>query len=296
MFLCDPTRWLLISSWYEWTTIRMIVHSEISEVALAPQCGTGLGLWLSLCIDFPGSASAGCRSIWLSFRFWIPWYRAFVCKVVQLRSSTASRYRAYEIFHMKTRKHVRSSTSWYGAVFFWVVCLDIRIQNQEKLVYQYCRNNFVSVWQLLSRMPWRSAGNGSGSTASWHRVSACNSVSHLEVSKQLDLSAPVVEGIVGCCTCSYLCISTHNTVCQGRERLFDHSCRHDHQRSRVESGARRRYQEGLRRQRMLEWPGPHYLSAPLQFQVHRAVAVGRCRDLQTYGSSVGAAWKHQSGA
>jgi iron only hydrogenase large subunit-like protein len=26
-------------------------------------------------------------------------------------------------------------------------------------------------------------------------------VSHLEVSKQLDLSAPVVEGIVACCTC-----------------------------------------------------------------------------------------------
>ena len=49
--------------------------------------------------------------------------------------------------------------------------------------------------------PWRSAGNGSGSTASWHRVSACNSVSHLEVSKQLDLSAPVVECIVACCTC-----------------------------------------------------------------------------------------------
>ena len=40
----------------------------------------------------------------------------------------------------------------------------------------------MSVWQVLSRMPWRSAGNGSGSTASWHRVSACNSVSHLEVS------------------------------------------------------------------------------------------------------------------
>ena len=40
------------------------------------------------------------------------------------------------------------------------------------------------------------------STASWHRVSACNSVSHLEVSKQLVLSAPVVEGIVACCTCS----------------------------------------------------------------------------------------------
>ena len=39
------------------------------------------------------------------------------------------------------------------------------------------------------------------STASWRRVSACNSVSHLEVSKQLDLSAPVVEGIVACCTC-----------------------------------------------------------------------------------------------
>ena len=30
---------------------------------------------------------------------------------------------------------------------------------------------------------------------------ACNSVSHLEVSTQLDLSAPVVEGIVACCTC-----------------------------------------------------------------------------------------------
>ena len=39
----------------------------------------------------------------------------------------------------------------------------------------------MSVWQVLSRMPWRSAGNGSGSTASWHRVSACNSVFHLEV-------------------------------------------------------------------------------------------------------------------
>ena len=24
----------------------------------------------------------------------------------------------YEIFHMKTREHVRSATSWYGAVFF----------------------------------------------------------------------------------------------------------------------------------------------------------------------------------
>ena len=70
----------------------------------------------------------------------------------------------------------------------------------------------MSVWQVLSRMPWRSAGNGSGSTASWHRVSACNSVFHLEVSNaevivvikpgnQLDLSAPVVEGIVACCTC-----------------------------------------------------------------------------------------------
>ena len=47
----------------------------------------------------------------------------------------------------------------------------------------------MSVSQVLSRMPWRSAGNGSGSTASWHRVSACNSVSHLEVSKHLDLSA-----------------------------------------------------------------------------------------------------------
>ena len=46
---------------------------------------------------------------------------------------------------------------------------------------------------------------------------------------------------------------------------------------------------------MLEWLGPHYLSAPLQFRVHRGVAIGRCRDLQTYGSSVGAAWKHQSG-
>ena len=33
---------------------------------------------------------------------------------------------------------------------------------------------------------------------------------------------------------------------QGRGRLLDHSCRHDHQRSRVESGARRRYQEGLK--------------------------------------------------
>ena len=101
---------------------------------------------------------------------------------------------------MKMSKHVRSSTSWYGAVF-WVICLDIRIQNQNRLVYQYRRSCFVSVWRVLSRMPWRSAGNGSGSTASWHRVSACNSMSHLEVSKQLDLSAPVVEGIVACCTC-----------------------------------------------------------------------------------------------
>ena len=101
---------------------------------------------------------------------------------------------------MKMSKHVRSSTSWCGAVF-WVICLDIRIQNQNRLVYQYCRSYFVSVWQFLSRRPWRSAGNGSGSTASWHRVSACNSVSHFEVSKQLDLSAPVVEGIVACCTC-----------------------------------------------------------------------------------------------
>ena len=57
------------------------------------------------------------------------------------------------------------------------------------------------VWQFLLRMPWRRAGNSSGSTASWHRISACNSVSHLEVSTQLDLSAPVVEGIVACCTC-----------------------------------------------------------------------------------------------
>ena len=44
-------------------------------------------------------------------------------KVVQLRSSTAITVPSlfgefYEIFHMKTRKHVRSSTSWYGAVFF----------------------------------------------------------------------------------------------------------------------------------------------------------------------------------
>ena len=31
----------------------------------------------------------------LSFRFWIPWYWAFVCKVVQLRSSAASWYQAY---------------------------------------------------------------------------------------------------------------------------------------------------------------------------------------------------------
>ena len=29
------------------------------------------------------------------------------------------------------------------------------------------------VWQFLLRMPWRRAGNSSGSTASWHRVSAC---------------------------------------------------------------------------------------------------------------------------
>ena len=166
--------------------------------------------------------------------------------------------------------------------------------------------------------------------------------------KQLDLSAPVVEGIVACCTCrlkqwlvvvhlsfvatggSFVlalrlhCCRSHGSECRlksvkwlascsslyenslshsfirptlyfCRDRLLDHSCRHDHQRSRVESGARRRYQEGLRRQRMLEWPGPHYLSAPLQFQCHRTVAVGRCRDLQTYGSSVGVAWKHQSG-
>ena len=33
--------------------------------------------------------------------------------------------------------------------------------------------------------------------------------------------------------------------------------------------------------------------APSEFQVHRTVAVRRCRDLQTFESSVGA-WKHQS--
>ena len=69
----------------------------------------------------------------------------------------------YEIFHMKTREHVRSSTPWYGAVF---------LGNLSWYLY-------MLVWQFLLRMPWRSTGNGSGSTASWHRVSACNSVSHL---------------------------------------------------------------------------------------------------------------------
>ena len=126
-------------------------------------------------------------------------------KVVQLRSSTASRYRAYLVNSMRFSIWKRANM-WdprhHGMeLFVWVICLDIRIQNQGNLVYQYCRNHFVSVWQLLARMPWRSAGNGSGSTASWHRVSACNSVSHLEVSKQLYLSAPVVEGIVACCSC-----------------------------------------------------------------------------------------------
>ena len=120
--------------------------------------------------------------------------RAFVIlclqteKVVQLRSSTASRYRAYlwilwDLICL--RQHVRSSTSWYGAVFLGNLSW-----------YSY-----MLVWQFLLRMPWRRAGNSSGSTASWHRVSACNSVSHFEVSTQLDLSAPVVEGIVACCTC-----------------------------------------------------------------------------------------------
>ena len=52
---------------------------------------------------------------------------------------------------------------------------------------------------------------------------------------------------------------------QGRERLLDHSCRHDHQRSRVESGARRRYQEGLRQTKNVGMTGPHYLSAPYNF-------------------------------
>ena len=79
---------------------------------------------------------------------------------------------------------------------------------------------YMLVQQFLLRMSWRRAGNSSGSTASWHRVSACNPVSDLEVSTQLDLSAPLVEGIVACCNrrfktmiCSCVCIVVVRVAC-----------------------------------------------------------------------------------
>ena len=90
--------------------------------------------------------------ILLSFVYSFTVQRSRATKVIHCITVPSLFGEFYEIFHMKTREHVRSSTSWYGAVF---------LGNLSWYLY-------MLVWQFLLRMPWRRAGNSSGSTASWH--------------------------------------------------------------------------------------------------------------------------------